>query len=110
MIGCMRWNKRSVHGLNKYPKTILVVDMYGTTTNLMKDLVRCQVNGTQIDFEETQTHYSLVIVCNNRFKFRVDNPLSLVDCEIWFSRKAFSLDVFIDALHHYSECEIRNGV
>lgn len=110
MIGCMSRNRRNVSGLSKYPKTILVVDVYGTVTNQMKESVRCQASGIQVDFEEMQTHYSLVIVCNNRFKFRVGNPLSLVDCEIWFSRKAFSLDVFIDALHHYSKCEIRNGM
>ncbi|KMV65306.1 hypothetical protein M970_101470 [Encephalitozoon cuniculi EcunIII-L] len=102
------WDGRCIDGLKKIPKTTLIVDGYGTITEEEKRKI--QGMKMNIDFEERTTHYSLVILCNTTLRFNLANPLILAECEIWFTRKAFSSRVFMDALIHYSECEIKNGV
>lgn len=97
-------------GLKKLPKRILVVDTYNTTAEEYKKKIRDATTGIEIDFEEASTHYSLIILCSMTFRFNLKDPLTLADGEIWFTRKEFSRKVLMDALKHYSDCEIRNGV
>ncbi|KAG5860320.1 DUF5099 domain-containing protein [Encephalitozoon hellem] len=104
------WDGRRVSRLRKIPKSILIVDGYGTISEEEKRKIKDSAAEIDIDFEERTTHYSLVILCNTVLRFNLTNPLTLVECEIWFSRRMFSSKVFADALGHYSECEIRNGV
>ncbi|ADM12474.1 uncharacterized protein Eint_101490 [Encephalitozoon intestinalis ATCC 50506] len=110
MESLILWDGRSICGLKKIPKTILIVDEYNTITPEKKSKIKDSVAEMDIDFEEEATRYSLVILCNTVLRFNLKNPLVLAECEIWFTRKTFSSKVFEDALIHYSECEIRNGV
>lgn len=104
------WDGRRVGRLKKIPRTVLVVDGYGTITEEEMRMVRDSAAGMTVDFKERVTHYSLVILCNAVLRFDLENPLTLVECEIWFARQVFSSKVFADALEYYSQCEIRNGV
>lgn len=110
MESLVLWDGRHIGRLKKVPKTMLIVDGYGTISEEEKKGIKDSVMKVDIDFEEKTTHYSLVILCNTALRFNLINPLTLAECEIWFTRKVFSSKVFADALGHYSECEIRNGV
>jgi hypothetical protein len=96
--------------LKKIPKTVLVLDTYNRITEEDKHAVEGIEPGMEIHYEERATHYSLVILCGLVFRFHLNDPLVLTDAEIWFTRSGFSRDVFLDALNHYSDCEIRNGM
>ena len=110
MDSVVLWDGRRVGGLRKVPRSVLVVDGYGTVTEEEARRVVDCVSGVAIDFKERATHYSLVILCAAVLRLDLENPLALAECEIWFTREVFSSKVLADALEHYSQCEIRNGL
>lgn len=65
---------------------------------------------SEIDFHPRDIQYDLVVVVNKVFRLSIDYPLSIAEAEIWFERgSALTKRIFMNALDHYSNCEIRNG-
>lgn len=66
---------------------------------------------SEIDFHPKDTEYDLVIYVDKRFKLSIEYPFSIANSEIWFARgSALTQKIFENAIIHYSNCEIRNGL
>jgi hypothetical protein len=100
-----------LQGLRKMPKTVLIINTYSEVTEKDRRAIReiTRGAGMEIHYSEKATHYSLVILCGLVFRFSLTNPLAVAEGEIWFTRAGFSKKVFLDALNHYSNCEMRDG-
>lgn len=88
--------------LKKIPRKILV---------LSPNLEYYPTISSEIDFDPRDTRYDLVIVVDKVFRLSIDFPFSISESEIWFERGgALTEQIFMNALSHYSNCEIRNGI
>lgn len=87
--------------LKKIPRKILI---------LCPNLKYHPTVSSEIDFHPKDTRYDLVIVVDKVFRLSIDFPFCLAESEIWFERgSALTEQIFMNALEHYSNCEIRNG-
>lgn len=88
--------------LKKIPKKILIIS---PTLDYIPTIA------SEIDFYPKDTTYDLLIYVDKRFKLFLEYPLSIANSEIWFERgSSLTQKVFENAVIHYSNCEIRNGV
>ncbi|TBU00706.1 DUF5099 domain-containing protein [Hamiltosporidium tvaerminnensis] len=115
----------------KVPKYVLIIDNYNTFTydlllkmkcilqiEKLKVLVDKEKNEFDLENSKYNINYfydntllpDMIILCNDIFSFKIENPLLLSRAEIWFSRYKLKENTFYQAYWHYSDCEIRNGV
>lgn len=88
-------------GYKKLPRRILI---------LCADVSYFPTVVSEIDYAPRDVEYDLVVYVDKRFHMAVEYPFCVANAEIWFERgTALTRRVFERALHHYSECEIRNG-
>lgn len=96
------FTRKTAATLKKIPKKILV---------LSNGLAYHPVISSEIDFCCKDTTYDLLIYVDKAFRLNIDFPFSIANSEIWFERgNTLTKEIFDRAIHHFSECEIRNGV
>lgn len=85
----------------KVPKTILI---------LSDDILYYPNVISEIDYTAKDTVYDLVICVGKCLRMSVEYPFSIANSEIWFEYgAALTKAIFDRAMHHYSNCEIKNG-
>ncbi|KAF9763341.1 hypothetical protein NGRA_1321 [Nosema granulosis] len=97
--------------LKKIPSSILIIDNLSKNPNYNKKSYSSGLpSSTILHFSEDPTQkYDLVFLCDLTFSFHLSSPLPICESEIVFKRSPMSLEIFLEGLWHYSECEIRNG-
>lgn len=93
--------QNDIKTLQKVPRRILVL--------APKVLFQPNIQ-SDIDFEPKDKDYDLLVYVDKAFRLNLKFPFSIANSEIWFERgEVLTEQIFLRALRHYSNCEIRNG-
>lgn len=110
-----------VININRYniPKIMVLpyktsYDKNSSTKKLIKNqncnyMASNTLNSNDFAFTKKEGIPDLVILINRVQRFYLEDPLILYKAEIYHSRSKFTEKMFMNALLHYSECDIRNG-
>ncbi|KAM0678103.1 hypothetical protein BDAP_001362 [Binucleata daphniae] len=104
----------------KLPSFILIIDKFDSIREESLDILATKIANNDSTINKIMLYNDcvttkldgfpdLIILIDYVQRFNLHDPLLLYKAEIYHSRYKFTKNTLINALKHYSSCEIRNG-